>query len=129
MTIEPKLMSPYELASWATFADVANPSHRALLAHIAAQEQVLAKACRERDEAIADGVLSQRVCDLENNLAQLRADRAAQEQRIAELEADGPLWLKLAVQKLHNIVDDYQGDVVGAELQLILQRAGLERKP
>lgn len=35
------------------------------------------RVTRERDEALDDGVLSQRVCDIENNRAQLRQDLAA----------------------------------------------------
>lgn len=48
----------------------------------------LEAAQRERDEALTDGVLSQRVCDIENDLAQSRSDLAAAQQRVAALEAD-----------------------------------------
>lgn len=50
--------------------------------------QQLEAAQRERDEALTDGVLSQRVCDIENDLAQSRSDLAAAQQRVAALEAD-----------------------------------------
>lgn len=42
----------------------------------------------QRDEAVADGVLSQRVCDIENDRAQLTTERDAALARVRELEAE-----------------------------------------
>lgn len=96
MTIEPKLMSAEEIRKASELARIAHRDYG----------------------AFSDTIRS------------LLAHIAAQDRRIAELEAADrasyPFWLKCAVQKLHEMVDQTDpGDPIG----VALTRAGLERKP
>jgi hypothetical protein len=65
----------------------------------------------ERDEALADGVLSQKVCDLENENAQLKADLLAHKNALE-------LTISLAEEKLDRVKADLY-----ARLQELLARA------
>jgi len=52
------------------------------------QDRDLERIKRERDEALGDGVLSQRVCDIENDRAQLRQDLEKLRTGLATIGAD-----------------------------------------
>ena len=59
----------------------------------------------ERDEALADGVLSQRVCDLHNEVAQLRAERDAVV-AVAEQAEQERAWRTQECDEARKIADD-----------------------
>jgi len=60
---------------------------RAAIDEIERLRSEVARLTTQRDEALADGVLSQRACDLENDRAQLRAQVAAMQPLVTAVEA------------------------------------------
>jgi len=71
--------------------------------HNALESLRIARA--ERDEALADGVLSQRVCDLHNEAAQLRAERDAAV-AVAEQAEQERAWRTQECDEARKIADD-----------------------